>query len=152
MTSQLISNRVSSSPIHWSWPYITDLLLSVASVSAPLVWICFWSHQEPWVIEIVISLAASYGLPTQGINICRLQEVVLIVGLQFTHGQGWDEHLKPSKKSFNGDVKHTSLVWFELNCLYRMLGIRALMVRSVTAMAVREMLSSLTVSLPSSIE
>jgi hypothetical protein len=60
--------------------------------------------------------------------------------------------LKPSKKSFNGDVKHTSLVWFELNCLYRMLGIRALMVRSVTAMAVREMLSSLTVSLPSSIE
>jgi len=153
MTSQLISNRVSSSPIHCSWPYITDLLLGVASVWAPLVWISFWSHQAPWVIEIVISLAASYGLPTQGINICRLQGVVLIVGLQFTHGQHWDEHMNPSKKNFNGNVKDTSLVWFELNWLYRMLGLRALMVGSVTAMAVREMLSSsLTLSLPSSIE
>jgi hypothetical protein len=61
--------------------------------------------------------------------------------------------MNPSKKNFNGNVKYTSLVWFELNWLYRMLGIRALMVGSVTAMAVREMLSSsLTLSLPSSIE
>ncbi|CAM6022886.1 unnamed protein product [Sphagnum balticum] len=42
---------------------------------------------------------------------------------------------------------------YDAKLLFQMLGIRALMVGSVTAMAVREMLSSsLTLSLPSSIE